>query len=131
MTNLEMYQKDLANIYLEETKTFEFKGIKAMMIRKSSGILLGYVELSEHLASLMSLEKAEDMFECHGGISFIGEKEDGYYIGFHTNNARDWSVEMDGLLPNLTYYGYDYVLNELQGLAYQVRVAESMALNNA
>lgn len=118
MTNLEQYQADLANIGINEAQSFYFEGIRTLMVRKLSGNLVGYVKWSD-TEDDMTLEKAEEIFKCHGGVTFFGRRFDGYYLGFDTDGSRDWSLDLDGL-SYTTYRGFDYIKGELELLAKQV-----------
>ena len=85
-------------------ETFDYKGyhcvIKRMMY-PSGGQLNGYVRLPK--GHKFYGKGYDDIpVECHGGLTFAGELEDGdsdYYIGFDTAHFQDYMPFMQFALP--------------------------------
>lgn len=112
---------------------FETKSGLNGLLRKTEhlGTWCGYVEVPErhplHGADLYEGNCVDDLMnlEVHGGVTFAGEINGAYYIGFDCAHAGDY-------VPAYGFFGYgsktyrdeDYVRKETERLAYQIKEFE-------
>ena len=119
MDNQERFLKDLLAIPRRSYKTYIIDGFDTVVYRTDLGHLCGYVRIP-----LDSTLDGEKEINCHGGITFQGERDfgttNGNYIGFDCAHLGDWTP-FDFGLGGETYKDTNFVLNELKHIVKQLK----------
>ena len=119
MDNQERFLKDLLAIPRRSYKTYIIDGFDAVVYRTDLGHLCGYVRIP-----LYSTLDGEKEIDCHGGITFQGERDfgttNGNYIGFDCAHLGDWTP-IDSGLGDEIYKDTNFVLNELKHIVKQLK----------
>lgn len=114
-------------------ETFDYKGFKCVIKRMMylGGQLNGYVRLPEE-HKFYGKGYDDIPIECHGGLTFTGELEDGdsdFYIGFDTAHYQDFMPFLQMALgkafappqdDNDRYRDITYVRNECKRIVDQL-----------
>lgn len=115
-------------------RTFEYKGYKGIVRLQPLGHLCGYVVIPEdsefyELSFEEMYEKAYDRIDVHGGITFIGDIDGQYCLGFDCGHVNDYippTKVVNGVVYDMNFVGKEnyrniaYVGNEIKKMIDQI-----------
>ena len=99
-------------------------GLECRIIRHEWGHLCGYVSVPAYLWHLRCSDPLLEDITVHGGLTFTGEMDQRYWLGFDCAHSGDYVPRMDSWADPKNYKDFFFVRKEVTQLAKQIEETE-------